>query len=116
MLKTAAEFIAAAQEQVSCVDADGAKQLYEAADGAVILDVRESETHARSSLPGAVNVPRGLLEMQVPKQVPDPGARILVHCGGGGRASLAALTLRQMGYTDVYAVTARFEDLREKFR
>jgi len=40
---------------------------------------------------------------------------ILIHCGGGGRASLAALTLQEMGYTNVHAITAKFEDIKNAF-
>ena len=53
--------------------------------------------------------------MQVPKQVPDPDTLILTHCGGGGRASLAALTLQQMGYKNVHAITAKYEDIKKVF-
>jgi len=45
----------------------------------------------------------------------DPGTLILLHCGGGGRASLAALTLQEMGYTNVHAITAKFEDIKNAF-
>jgi len=39
----------------------------------------------------------------------------LTHCGGGGRASLAALTLKQMGYKNVYAITATYDDVKAAF-
>jgi phage shock protein E len=39
----------------------------------------------------------------------------LTHCAGGGRASLAALTLKQMGYAQVYAITAPFDDIKAAF-
>jgi hypothetical protein len=29
-----------------------------------------------------------------------------------GRASLSALTLQEMGYTNVHAITAKFEDIK----
>ena len=43
MIKTAAELIAQAQAQISCVDIPAARALYKAADHAVILDVREAK-------------------------------------------------------------------------
>jgi rhodanese-related sulfurtransferase len=53
--------------------------------------------------------------MKVPGQIPNPDTVILTHCGGGGRASLAALTLQQMGYQNVYAITAKYEDIKSGF-
>ena len=39
--------------------------------------------------------------MKLPEQVPDSQTVILTHCGGGGRASMAAATLVEMGYENV---------------
>lgn len=115
MIKTAAELIAEAQSQINCVDANAAKALYEQADEALIIDVREAETAAESKLDASTNISRGLLEMKLPKLCDDPDRLILTHCGGGGRASLSALTLQKMGYTNVHAITARYEDVKAIF-
>ena len=53
--------------------------------------------------------------MKIAKYCPDSETLILTHCGGGGRASLAALTLQKMGYTNVHAITATFEDIKDAF-
>ncbi len=53
--------------------------------------------------------------MKVPGLIPNPDTVILTHCGGGGRATLAALTLQQMGYQNVYAITAKYEDIKFGF-
>ena len=115
MIKTAAEFIAEAQTKISCVDVATAKNLYDQATGALIIDVREADSAAQSKLAESVNISRGLLEMKLPKLCPNPHVLLLTHCGGGGRASLAALTLQEMGYTNVHAITARFEDIKQTF-
>ncbi|MCH7882403.1 MAG: sulfurtransferase [Proteobacteria bacterium] len=115
MIKTAAEFIAEAQAQINCLDVASAKSLYDESENAVIIDVREADSAARSKLDDSINISRGLIEMNAPKQCPDPEAVILTHCGGGGRASLAALTLQQMGYRNVYAITATYEDIKRVF-
>ena len=119
MIKTAAELIAEAQTQISCLDIASAKALYDEAANesanAVIIDVREANSAAESKLDDSTNISRGLLEMKAPKLCPDPDTLILTHCGGGGRASLAALTLQQMGYTNVHAVTAKYDDMKLVF-
>ena len=115
MIKTAAELIAEAQTQIDCLDIASAKALYEESENAVIIDVREANSAAESKLKDSINISRGLIEMKVPKLCPDPDTLILTHCGGGGRASLAALTLQEMGYTNVYAITAKFDDIKDIF-
>lgn len=115
MLKTAADLIAIAQAKIKCVDVEQARAIYESSDGAVILDVRETDSAAKSKLRDSINISRGLIEMKVPGQVPDADTAILTHCGGGGRASMAAATLKEMGYKNVFAITAKYEDIKKAF-
>jgi phage shock protein E len=37
-----------------------------------------------------------MLENQAAEQLPDKDARIVTHCGAGGRGSLAAKSLKEM--------------------
>ena len=115
MLKTAADLIAEAQTKINCVSVEEAKKLYQNSDNAVILDVRESDTAEKSKLKDSVNISRGLIEMKVPNLCEDPDTLILTHCGGGGRASLAAATLKEMGYNNVHAITAKYDDIKKEF-
>ena len=115
MIKTAGEFIAKAQSKIECLDVAAARALFDKSDGAVILDVREAKSADESKLKDSVNISRGLIEMKVPNLCPDPETVILTHCAGGGRASLAAATLKEMGYTKVYAITAKYEDIKNAF-
>jgi rhodanese-related sulfurtransferase len=115
MIKTAGELISEAQTQINCVDAISAKSLYQNSVNAVIIDVREAQNAENSKLKDSINISRGLIEMKIVKYCPDSETLILTHCGGGGRASLAALTLQKMGYTNVHAITATFEEIKEIF-
>jgi len=115
MIKTAGELISEAQTQINCVDAISAKSLYQNSVNAVIIDVREAKNAENSKLNDSINISRGLIEMKIAKHCPDSETLILTHCGGGGRASLAALTLQKMGYTNVHAITATFEDIKNAF-
>lgn len=80
-----------------------------ARDGrALVLDVREpAELDEAGRIEGAVHVPRGLLEAKADPTSPLAEKRLTaaqeagpVHvlCASGGRAALAAATLRRMGY------------------
>ena len=115
LIKTAADLIAEAQAQIKCLDITATKALFEAAEHTFILDVREAGSADDSKLSDSVNISRGLIEMKIPKLCPDPDTLILIHCGGGGRASLATLTLQEMGYTNVHAIMATFDDLKKTF-
>ena len=115
MIKTAGELISEAQTQIDCVDAISAKLLYQNSVNAVIIDVREAQNAENSKLKDSINISRGLIEMKIAKHCPDSETLILTHCGGGGRASLAALTLQKMGYTNVHAITATFNEIKEIF-
>jgi rhodanese-related sulfurtransferase len=115
MIKPASEFIAEAQALINCVDAVAAKALYDESEGAFIIDVRETASAETSQLIASINISRGLIEMKVPGLCPEPDTLILTHCAGGGRASLVAARLQEMGYTNVYAITAKYEDIKAVF-
>ena len=114
MIKKAGELIAEAQAQISCVNVAEAKAIYDKGD-AVIIDVREADSANESKLTESINISRGLLEMKTHKHCPEIHTVILTHCGGGGRASLAALTLKHMGYQNVYAITAPYDEIKKVF-
>ena len=115
MLKSADDMIQEAQQHIECVDVATAKKIYDENSDAVIVDVREAHSANESKLSNSVNISRGLLEMQVHKVCPEATTVILTHCGGGGRASLAAHTLKQLGYAEVYAIKAPFEEIKDVF-
>lgn len=111
MIKPASEFIAEAQKHCQCVNPTQAQDILAKNPNAVVLDVREPKEAETAKLACSINIPRGLLEMKVQGHCPDAEMEILIHCAAGGRASLAASRLQEMGYKNVYAITAKFEDL-----
>ena len=72
----------------------------------LFIDVREPSEHIEKSIPGVVNIPRGLLEIKITDHTRDADHPIMIHCAAGGRAVLAAKTLVDMGFTKVGAITA----------
>ncbi|RAK59844.1 MBL fold metallo-hydrolase [Phenylobacterium hankyongense] len=64
----------------------------------VILDLREREAFDAGHVPGAVHLPRGQLELRVNTDLPDPTVKILTCCEFGKISTLAAATLRELGY------------------
>lgn len=115
MLKTAGDLIKQAQGHIECVDAATARKIYDSHDDAVIVDVREADSAQESKLSDSIHISRGVLEYDVHKHCPDAEIVILTHCGGGGRASLAAHSLKQLGYRNVYAITAPYDEIKKVF-
>jgi molybdopterin/thiamine biosynthesis adenylyltransferase/rhodanese-related sulfurtransferase len=74
----------------------------------VVLDVREADEFEQGAIPGAMFAPRGLLESSVGGQVPDPAAEVVLYCAGGARSALAAKTLADMGYRNVWSLEGGF--------
>lgn len=74
----------------------------------LLLDVREPSEHAAGIIPGAMPIPRGLLEMGVVKVTQDENASIVCYCGGGVRSLFAAQQLKKMGFTDVKSMAGGF--------
>lgn len=71
-----------------------------AGDRGLVLDVREpDELLGQGTLPGALHVPRGLVEKLAADILPDLDADIVVVCASGHRAVLVADVLQQLGYT-----------------
>ena len=75
----------------------------------VIIDVREeSEVYNLGLVKNAIHIPRGLLEFKLSPNSPnnpvliDDDTNILVYCAGGYRSALAAKTLLEIGFKNVY--------------
>ncbi len=66
--------------------------------GLILLDVREKDAFLAGHIPGARHLPRGQLELRVDQELPDPTARILTCCEFGRISTLAAYTLRTLGF------------------
>lgn len=68
---------------------------------AQLIDVREESEWKMERVPNATHLSRGTIELDIEETVPDTNAPIICYCGGGGRSSLAAESLKRMGYTNV---------------
>ena len=75
-----------------------------------LVDVREDSEWAAGRIRGARHLGRGVLERDVEKTIPDPGAEIVLYCGGGFRSALAAESLQRMGYTRVLSMAGGWRD------
>jgi rhodanese-related sulfurtransferase len=77
--------------------------------GVLVVDVRDgAEVQQSGKVPGAVNVPRGMLEFRADPESPyhdknfDKGKTVILYCASGGRSALSGKTLKDLGYERVY--------------
>ena len=109
--KTVAQLLAEASREIAFMDMSEVRNHIESGKGdLVLLDVREKDAFLAGHLPGAMHLPRGQLELTVDKALPDPSARILTYCQFGRISTLAAATLRAMGYTRAVALDGGYDE------
>ena len=96
------------------ITAEQAKQELEQNHG-LLIDVREPAEHANKAATGAINIPRGLLEMKLMEIEKDPTRPIYLHCASGARATLSAEALTRVGYENVSVITCKADDICQVF-
>jgi rhodanese-related sulfurtransferase len=79
----------------------------------IVLDVRERDAYDAGHVPGARHLPRGQLELRVNDELPDPTRRVVTVCEFGRISTLAAATLRELGFTRVVALDGGMKAWRE---
>jgi rhodanese-related sulfurtransferase len=109
MTPTAMDFVAQAKQNIVEIDIDAAKNTLETS---LVLDVREPSEYAAGHLPGAFNIPRGVLEFKIgshPDFQDKQDAHIIVYCQSGGRSALAADALNKMGFNNAVSMAGGFK-------
>ncbi len=97
---TSKDLVSEAKKNICEVSVSDAKALLDKG-GYVFLDCRTSKEFKMGHIPGAMNIPRGLLEFKIAKKIPDKNANIVMYCKTGDRGCLATCTLCRMGYKNV---------------
>lgn len=81
--------------------------------GAAIIDVREREDSMNGTIPDAVAIPRGVLELNIDQVTTDKDKPIVLYCGGGSRSALAAFMLQKMGFSKVFSLGGGYRGWKE---
>ncbi|TCZ55224.1 rhodanese-like domain-containing protein [Roseicella aquatilis] len=107
MPTTVKEMLEAANAVVPRISPHEAREMH-GKPNVVFVDLREPpEVAASGKVPGALAIPRGLLEFRADPDSAlhdaafDRAKTIVTYCASGGRAAMAGKTLRDMGYADV---------------
>lgn len=107
MALTAMDLVALAKQTIREIDPETAKN---SLDKKLVLDVREPAEFAAGHLPGAVNIPRGVLEFKISNHssFQNQQAEIIVYCQTGGRSALATEALLKLGYANTVSMAGGF--------
>lgn len=94
--------------------------------GAIVIDIREEAEVILGMVPGAVHIPRGVLEMEITshhkvKDTKDPlttlsNSQIYLYCRSGARSALAAKSLNEMGLDEVWSLSGGFNEWQAQAR
>jgi rhodanese-related sulfurtransferase len=108
------QIVADAKTRIRELTVDDVKARLDRGEQFLLIDVREESEWAKDHLPGAIHLGKGILERDIEERVPDPGAEIVLYCGGGYRSALAADNLQKMGYTNVLSMDGGIRGWRER--
>lgn len=106
---TPMDLVAEAKRHIREVNPEEAKALI---GKVLVLDVREPAEFTLGALPGAVNIPRGVLEFKIDSHPTFQNRRdadILVYCQTGGRSALATEALKKLGYVNAVSLAGGFK-------
>ena len=111
MLVNPSEIVAKAKATITECSVKDAQECLNS--NTLIIDIREPAEYQRAHLPGAVLLPRGLLEFEIHNvvekicadlNVASDEQHIVLYCGTGGRSALAAKSLEDLGYKNVISM------------
>jgi len=109
MTLTPMDLVAQAKQNIVEIDVDAAKNSLETS---LVLDVREPSEYTAGHLPGAFNIPRGVLEFKIgshPDFQDKQDAHIIVYCQTGGRSALATEALNKIGFKNAVSMAGGFK-------
>ncbi len=110
--------VEAAQKHVKTIGMDEYREIVENPGAALIVDVREPHEYAAGHVPGSINIPRAVVESQIVNHVSVSGKAdmerpIVLQCQSGKRASLAAESLQDLGFTQTTVVIMNLDDWKK---
>lgn len=118
MLVSPADFVAKAKATIKECTVSQVKDCL--GPDTILIDIREPDEYARGYIPGAIHVPRGMLEFQILMTFESIGidaaaadVDMVLYCGTGGRSALATKSLDDMGFRNVRSMDGGIVAWRE---
>lgn len=110
------QLVAEAEEQVQALSAAEVEDRRHDS-GVLLVDLRDiREVKREGKIPGALHVPRGMLEFWIDPESPyyrrefDAADALILYCNKGWRSALAAKSLQDMGISEVAHLAGGLEN------
>ena len=109
------QMVARTKTQIKTIKMPEFKAAFDRKELGLLIDVRNENEFEDGFIPGAENVPRGLIEFRIWKLVgfpdkTDMNTKMTLYCATGGRCALATKSLQDLGFTNVTSADMRFDD------
>lgn len=127
---TPEQMVAQALKVVKTITVEELNKLMDSEEIYTLIDVRQKSEHYYGFIPGSLVIPRGSIEFLIGSEpyweeeglyMPLPDEKIIVYCKKGNRGTMAASSLIQLGYKNVFTLDGGFKsweltfpDLTEK--
>lgn len=102
--KSAADLFNESRARITQVTPQETMRLLQSHPETILVDCRESNEWNLARIPGALFIPRGILESNI-ERAAARDRKIIIYCASGNRSALAAESLEQMGYHDVASMS-----------
>ena len=113
-MSTFQELLAQAKSLINETDPSESETLI--TEGWVVLDVREVEEYDQGVIPESILIPQGEIEETIEERIPNHDQPIIAMCAGGVRSAFAAVTLNELGYTNVVSMDGGFNLWKQQGR
>ncbi|WP_099825777.1 rhodanese-like domain-containing protein [Oceaniglobus indicus] len=118
-IKPVSEMVADAKRRITTLSISDARARVEAGE-AVMIDIRDPRELARDGrVPGAIHVPRGMLEFWFDPASPyhrpvlATDKTLILFCAAAARSALSTVTLMEMGFEKVAELEGGFKGWRD---
>ena len=124
------QMVEAALKVVKSITVEELHKLMDSEEIYTLIDVRQKSEHYYGFIPGSLVIPRGSIEFLIGNEeyweeeglyMPLKDETIIVYCKKGNRGTMAASSLKQFGYKNVFTLDGgwknwelTFPDLTEK--
>jgi rhodanese-related sulfurtransferase len=116
---TPEQMVSQALEVVKTVTVHELNKLMDSEEIYTLIDVRQKSEHYYGFIPGSLVIPRGSIEFLIGSEayweeeglyMPLADEKIIVYCKKGNRGTMAASSLMQLGYENVYTLDGGFKN------
>ena len=112
------EMLLETRKSVKTIDMDSFRKIADNPQGVIIVDVRELKAFTDGHVPEAINIPRGVIELEIWKYVGFPdktnyNKKMYLYCETSARGIMATKRLQDLGFTDVTAVLMKLKDWKK---